>query len=142
MKLLKRNMTEFEYLPQTGEETDIDANGHHTGDFHPLYGTPVTYWGNISAPSGQVQHQFYGRDIRYTHTLLMDDPNVDIKEGGLIHWKGNTYDIKAAIPTLNVLSVALHRQTSIDTENGPEEEPEDETEPDEEDDTEPEGEEP
>lgn len=119
MRLLKRNMTKFEYFPPEDEETDVDANGDHTGDFHPVHGDPITYTGNISVPSGQVQHQFYGEDIRYTHTLLMDDPNVDIKETGLIRWKGNTYDIQAVRPSLNVLSVALRRQTGIDPENGP-----------------------
>ena len=128
MRLLRRNTTEFEYLPPTGNETDIDANGDHTGDFHPEYGDPITYRGNISAPSGQVQHQFYGLDIRYTHTLLMDDPTADIHERGLIRWQGHTYDIQAVCPSLNVLSVALRRQTDIDPENGPDEPEEEEPE--------------
>ena len=120
MRLLKRNKTEFEYLPNDGTETDVNEDGEHTGEFHPVYGEPVIYKGNISAPSGQVQHQFYGEDIRYTHTLLMDDPNAEINEHGLIRWKGELYDIQAVRPSLNVLSIALRKQTSIDPENGPE----------------------
>lgn len=135
MRLLRRNMTKFEYLPPIGVETDLNSDGDHTGDFHPVYGDPITYRGNISSPSGQVQHQFYGLDIRYTHTLLMDNPEADINENGLIRWKGNTYDIQAVCPSLNVLSIALRRQTGTDPENGPEE-------PDGEDNTDPEGEEP
>ena len=120
MRLLKRNVTEFEYLPLTGELSDLNEDGDHTGEFHPVYGNPVTYKGNISAPNGQTQQQFYGEDIRYTHTLLMDDPKADIREHGLIRWRGNTYDIQAVRPSLNVLSVALRQQTGIDPENGPE----------------------
>ena len=120
MKLLKRNMTEFEYFPNGGEETDLNEDGEHTGEFHPVYKDPVVYKGNISAPSGQVQHQFYGEDIRYTHTLLMDNPNAEINEFGLIRWKGSLYDIQAVQPSLNVLAIALRKQTSTDPANGPE----------------------
>ena len=125
MKLLKRNMTEFEYLPNDGTESDLNEDGEHTGEFHPVYGEPVRYKGNISAPSGQVQHQFYGEDIRYTHTLLMDDPHADINEHGLIRWKGAVYDIQAVRPSLNVLSIALRKQTTVVPEEQPDEEPED-----------------
>lgn len=120
MRLLRRNMTKFEYLPPENEASDLNEDGEHTGEFHPVYGEPVTYRGNISAPNGQTQQQFYGEDIRYTHTLLMHDPKADIREHGLIRWRGETYDIQAVRPSLNVLSVALRRQTGTDPENGPE----------------------
>jgi len=113
VRLLRRNTTTFEYLPPTDEETDLNDDGEHTGEYKPVYGYPETYRGTISVPSGQVSHQFYGEDIRYTHTLVMDDPNADIREEGLIRWKGNTYDIQAVRPSLNVLSIALKRQTSV-----------------------------
>lgn len=119
MRLLRRNTTKFEYYPPTGNETDLNADGEHTGDFRPEYGAPVTYRGNISAPSGQVQYQFYGMDIRYTHTLLMDKPKTDIREHGLIKWRGITFDIQAVCPSLNVLSVALKRQTGTVPEEQP-----------------------
>ena len=112
MKCLKRNMTEFEYLPNTGEESDMNDDWEHTGDYQPVFGEPVTYRGNISVPSGQTANQFYGEEIRYTHTLIMDKPDTDIQETGRIRWKGNLYDIVAVRPSLNVLSVALRRRTS------------------------------
>lgn len=121
MKLLKRNMTEFEYLPLTGEETDLNSDGEHTGEFHPEYGEPILYKGNISSPSGHTVQQFYGEDIRYTHTLLMDKPNVDIKEHGMIRWKDNLYEITAVRPSLNVMSVALRQITGTVEEEFPEE---------------------
>ena len=121
MKLLKRNMTEFEYLPFTGEETDLNSDGEHTGEFHPEYGEPVSYKGNISAPSGHTVQQFYGEDIRYTHTLLMDKPDVDINEHGQIRWKDNLYEITAVRPSLNVMSIALKQITGTVEEESSEE---------------------
>ena len=111
MKLQRRNTTEFEYLPYTGSDTDLNDDGEHTGEFHPVYGQPITYRGNISSPSGSTNQTFYGEDIRYTHTLLMDNPKAEINEHGIIRWKGNLYDIQAVRPSLNILSIALKRQT-------------------------------
>ena len=111
MKCLERNKTAFEYLPYSGVETDLNSDGEHTGEFHREYGNPVPYKGNISIPSGQVNQTFYGDDIRYTHTLTMDNPDVDIHESGLIIWKGDLYDIRARKPTLNAVTFALRKQT-------------------------------
>lgn len=111
MKLLKRNTTKFEYLPNTGEESDVDSNGRHTGDYQPVYGHPIEKRGNISTPSGYTNQAFYGQDIRYTHVLVMDHPDEDIREDGQIRWKGELYDIRAVRPSLNALSVALRKQT-------------------------------
>lgn len=114
MRLLKRNLTEFEYLPYEGE-SDLDPDtGMHTGEMRPQYGDPIPYEGNISVPSGYVNPTFYGADIRYTHTLVMEPPGEDetqIDEHGLIRWRGNLYEIRAVRESLNVLSVALRRRT-------------------------------
>ena len=111
MKCLKRNMTDFEYLPYDGVETDLNEDGEHTGEYHREYGEPVPYKGNISIPSGRWNQTFYGEDIRYTHTLVMDNPNVEINEYGLIRWKGELYDIQAVRPSLNSVNIALKKQT-------------------------------
>ena len=121
MRLLLRNTTEFEYLPYDGVGSDLNDDGEHTGEFHPAYGKPVRYRGNISAPSGQTAHTFYGEDIRYTHTLVMDK-KVDIDEHGVIRWCGHTYEIVAVRPSLNAMSIALRRITDgEDDPIGPEE---------------------
>ena len=117
MKCLERNKTDFEYLPYDSAGNDVNDDGEHTGEFHSSYGDPVQYEGNISAPSGKVNQTFYGEDIRYTHTLVMDDPNLDIKEYGLIRWKGELYDIVAVHPTLNSFAAALRKQT-VDHSDG------------------------
>lgn len=119
MRCLKRNMTTFEVLPYTGVETDLNDDGDHTGEFHPEYGDPVFYKGNISAPSGRANQTFYGLDIRYTHTLVMDNQNVPITEKDQIRWKGDLYDVQAVLPSLNFVSIALRKQTkdhSVETE--------------------------
>jgi len=124
MRLLRRNTTVFEYLPYDGTETDLNDDGEHTGEFHPDYGTAVTYRGNISTPSGQTAHTFYGEDIRYTHMLVMDKPDAAINEHGVVLWKGHQYEVTAVRPSLNVLNIALRRMTE---DNGepyvPDEEP-------------------
>ena len=112
MRLLIRNRTEFAYYGYTGLDSDIDEEtGLHTGVPKPVYKDPVTYNGNISAPSGAAVQAFDGLEIRYTHILLMDDPNADISETGYIVWKGKKYDVTAVRPSLNVLSVALRQRT-------------------------------
>jgi len=113
MRLLRRNMTEFEYLPYDGTETDLNDDGEHTGEFHPKYGDPEIYRGNISAPSGQTTNTFYGEDIRYTHTLVMSK-DVGITEHGIILWRGHTFEVTAVRPSLNAVSIALRRMTSDD----------------------------
>lgn len=112
MRCLERNKTEFEYLPFDSIGSDMNEDGEHTGEYTPGYGSPVTYRGNISTPSGHVNQTFYGQDIRYTHTLVMDNPEADIHEDGLIRWKGELYDIAAVRPSINVLSIALRKQTT------------------------------
>ena len=112
MRLLRRNLTDFEYLPYTGEETDLNDDGEHTGEFYPAYGEPVAMRGNISAPSGKTDQTFYGTDIQYTHVLVMEDPNTAISELGLVRWRGETYEVKAVRPSLNALSVALEQQSA------------------------------
>ena len=111
MRLLRRNTTKFEYLTYQGESDDLNEDGEHTGEFHPIYGDPVWYRGNISAPSGHTTQTFYGEDIRYSHVLVMDDVNVGIEETGIVRWKGNLYDILAVRPSLNVMNIALRRQS-------------------------------
>lgn len=111
MKLLKRNLTEFEYLPYMGE-SDIDPEtGLHTGDPVPQYGDPIPLEGNVSIPSQLVNPTFYGEDIRYTHTLIMEPPETEIDEYGLILWKGDLYEIRAVRPSMNFLAMALRKQT-------------------------------
>ena len=112
MKLLKRNETEFTYTPYNGK-VEILKDGKHTGKSAVSYGNAVTYRGNISLPYGQAVQQLFGIETKYTHVLLMDDTEADIRESGLIQWKGNEYVITAVRPSLNVLAVALKQTVKV-----------------------------
>lgn len=112
-------MTTFEYLPYDGTETDLNEDGEHTGEFHPAYGDPIPFRGTITDPSGRVNQTFYGQDIRYTHTLILDNPKAEIREGGIIRWNGYLYDIQAVRPSLNFMTIALRRQTTDDPAQHP-----------------------
>ena len=120
MRLLHRNTTEFEYLPYLGMVEEITEDDEHTGEFHPSYGDPIPMRGNISTPSGMVNQTFYGEDVRYTHTLVMDIPDPGIREGGVIRWKDELYDVRAVRPSINAISVALRKQTKDHAEGGDE----------------------
>ena len=111
-------MTDFEYLPYFGTESDLNDDGEHTGEFYPEYGTPIPCRGNISVPSGRTNQTFYGEDIRYTHTLVMAPPEIEMDEHGLIRWKGDLYDIQAVRPSINTLSIALRKQTGNSADGG------------------------
>ncbi len=87
-------------------------NGLHTGNQRPVYGDPVQYLGNISAPSGIVTDNLFGVNTPYTHVLLMGDTEADIKEEGLITWKDCDYDVMAVRPSPNVLAIALKKRTA------------------------------
>lgn len=114
---LRRNETDFEYLPPDGLTSDLNEEGEHTGEFYPVSGDPVPMRGNISAPNGTISQNFFGTDTRYTHVLVMDDPDVDISITGTIRWKGNLYDITAVRPSLNSAIIALHEKTKNHAES-------------------------
>lgn len=110
MRLLRRNTTTFQYRALTGEE-EVLKDGMHTGNMKPTYGEPVTYRGNISAPSGFATDNLFGVNTQYTHVLLLDKPDADISEDGMIDWRGAVYEVKAVRPSINVLAVALKKRT-------------------------------
>lgn len=133
MRMLFRNMQNFEYLPYNGVETDLNEFGEHTGEMHPQYGEPEIFRGNISTPSGHTTQAFYGEDIRYTHTLVMEH-DVGITEHGVIRWNGHMYEVTAVRPSMNCVSIALRRMTSdegkpFEPDPAPEPEPEPDPEP-------------
>ena len=112
LRLLERNLKDLEYIPYEGE-SDIDpTTGRHTGEPVPHYGEPIPFRGNISTPSQYVNPTFYGQDIRYTHTLLLNLPDeFTVDEYGLVRYEGDTYEIRAVRESLNYLAVALRKQT-------------------------------
>ena len=116
MRGARRDQKTFEYFPCIGRGSDINGDGDHTGEPNPVYGNPATYHGSISAASGHTNPQFYGRDLRYTHVLVMTNMSADIKEDGYILWKGHKYEVRAVATTTNVKNIAL-REMTVDQED-------------------------
>lgn len=112
MKLLKRNLQPFAYRPLTGQSEHSTPSGLATGERKPTYGEPVTYYGNIRAATGFASNEWFGKNVIYSHILLMDDVDVPIDEYGLIDYKGETYEIRQKSPSLNVVAFALRRLTA------------------------------
>ena len=114
MRLLKRNCPKPVLLYRwTGEETDLNGGGLHTGEFYPEYDEPIELpRANVSSPSGHASQGMFGKDTRYTHVMLLDDVNAPITEHDKVEWNGITFSVTAVRPSLNVLSVALQRVTA------------------------------
>ena len=110
--MCRRNTTLFTYQPFLGLIDDVDERGYHTGEHVPAYGASSTYRGTISAPSGSVVMAFDGLEEQYTHTIIMDTPNTEFTEDGLIEWKGDKYSIVAIRPSLNFTIIAIRKQRS------------------------------
>ena len=111
MRGLKRDQKSFKYFPCTGKGSDLNGDGDHTGTPSLVYGSPVTYHGSISSASGHTNPAFYGRDLRYTHVLIMTNMKADIEEDGYILRKGKKYEVRAVADTANVKNIALRRMT-------------------------------
>jgi len=110
MRCLRRNTSVFLYRAYLGKEEKL-KDGRHTGIQEAKYDEPVRYRGNISAPSGFATDNLFGVNTQYTHVLVIDNPDANIAEDGLIEWKGSVYEVKAVRPSINVLSVALKKRT-------------------------------
>ena len=111
MKCLKRNLKPFTYRKYLGESDYDEETGEYSGEPVRQYSDPVPYEGNFSVPGGFASLTLFGVDTRYTHVLVMDDPEADIAETGLIDCEGTTYEVRAVRPSLNVLAAALQKQT-------------------------------
>lgn len=109
--LQRINLTEFQYRAFVKKTERMTDTWRHTGTYDTEYADPVTYDGNISIPYGTATARMFGLDTQYTHVLTMADPDTDIKEYGLIDWKGDVYEITAVRPSINYLTVALKKRT-------------------------------
>lgn len=110
MRLLKRTLTSFTYQPYVAKAEKLN-NGRHTGTYDVEYGEPVSYEGHIAPPYGTAHAQMFGQETRFTHVLMMDDPNVDISEQGIIAWGRHTYEVMAVRRSLNFTQIAIRQRT-------------------------------
>lgn len=117
MRLLKRNLKEFEYRAYIGK-TEVISDGKHTGRLQAQYGDPVLYRGNISAARNSAYHEFFGIGTNYTHVLLVEGADTGFTEEGLIDWNGNVYEIVRVSPSLNVTALALKKRVTNNAVSG------------------------
>ena len=110
MRLLKRNTTLFDYIAYLGKQEILTQDGKHTGRFEQIWASPVQYRGNISIPSGLAENQMFGKDLKYTHVLILNSKSDEIEETGRIQWDGVTYQIQAVRRGLTYTTAALLRQ--------------------------------
>ena len=108
MRLLKRNLTSFEYRPYKDAAERLNGE-RHTGERYPEYGDPVIYEGQINAPTGYAIYQQYGVETRYMYVVTLADPDADIKENGQITWKGEKYEIRDVRRSLNYLACTMRK---------------------------------
>lgn len=111
VRCLKRNQRTFLYLPYLQTDAVLDDDERETGEEAPDYAPPVEKKGNISPADQAAYVQIFGTFTDYTHILVMDDPNVEIDENGLIVWKGNTYIVQRVAPSINSVRIALKKVT-------------------------------
>ena len=111
MRILRRNSSVVRYRAYQAQ-SEVLKDGKHTGNYTLTYADPVKYRGTMSVANGMATDNLFGINTPYTHVLVMDKPDADIKEAGLIEWQGVLYEITAVRKSLNVLSVALRQRTS------------------------------
>jgi hypothetical protein len=75
----------------------------------------VPYRGTIDLPNGHISKELFGIDTDYTHVVILDRRDADIKEQGRIDWEGNTYQIQAVRKSLNFMSLAIKKLPSPET---------------------------
>ena len=116
MKLLKRNLTSFDYRACLGQVEVLETEGtgqdvvtRHTGRYTVQYADPVSMTGSMSYARDYIANQWFGIDDRYTHTMLIGSVDTGIREDGLIDWKGDTYEIRAIRESINVTALALRK---------------------------------
>ena len=123
MKGLERNKQEFRYAAPTGEkEPIVDKQGNLTGEYASGYSEPVTWKGNISAGSGDVEAAPFGSEITYDRIIVLDDPKFPINESSIlwidtppeIQEDGSTKDphdyiVKQVATSLNSVSIAVSK---------------------------------
>lgn len=115
MRTLVRNKVKFYYANYIGS-TEVIRNGLHTGEYEISYTTPVEYYGNISAGSGNSQSELYGlTQGDYDKLIVLEDSTIYLTETSVI-WLENdpeseSYDyiVKRVARSLNSVTIAIKK---------------------------------
>lgn len=110
MNGLERNKQEFRYAVPTGEkEPIVDKQGNLTGEYTGRYSEPVTWKGNISAGSGNVEAAPFGSEITYDRIIVLAGDIPPIDENCKVWFDGQQYIVKAVAKSLNGVSIAIRK---------------------------------
>lgn len=110
MKGLERNKRDFQYAVHTGrKEPILDESGNRTGEYASVYSEPVSWKGNISAGSGDVEAAPFGSEITYDRIIVLAGETPPIDENCKVWFDGKQYIVKAVAKSLNSVSIAIRK---------------------------------
>ena len=87
MRSLNKNKRQLYYALYVGDEPIVDEYGNETGESQPIYGSAISYRGNISSASGEDAVQAFGSFTNYSRVLCVADVNCPITEQTVV-WFG------------------------------------------------------
>lgn len=122
MRTLRKNEQTFYYSKYLGKTELLDDNGYRTGTKTRSYDTPIKAYGNISANTGEVIYNTYGKQIAYDRILQPRDSAITLTEDDVLYldndYNSGKYDyvIVSVIRSLNVLKYAI-RKVNVGVEN-------------------------
>ena len=80
MRCLNRNKRTIYYALYSGKEAIKDTSGNRPGEWKITYSTPVQMEANVSAAKGTATLGWFGINMDYTKTIVVDDANCPISE--------------------------------------------------------------
>jgi len=115
MRTLRKNEQTFYYSKYLGKAEILDDNGNRTGTRELTYDTPVKAYGNISANTGEVIYNTYGKLVAYDRILQPRDSALSLNENDVLYidkdYNNGIYDyvVVSVIKSLNVLKYAIRK---------------------------------
>lgn len=122
MRTLRKNEQTFYYSKYLGNVEILDENNYRTGTRKPSYDTPIKAYGNISANTGEVIYNTYGKQVLYDRILQPRDSGLMLNENDVLYldsdYSSGKYDyvIVSVIRSLNVLKYAI-RKVNVGVDN-------------------------
>jgi hypothetical protein len=122
LRTLRKNEQTFYYSKCLGKTELLDDNGYRTGVRELSYDVPVKAYGNISANTGEVIYNTYGKQIAYDRILQPRDSALSLDENDVLYldsdYSSGKYDyvIVSVIRSLNVLKYAI-RKVNVGVDN-------------------------
>ena len=122
MRCMNRNKVKFFYALYLDKTPIKDDYGNDTGEYEVKHGSPMEFYGNISAAKGETQTRQFGENEIYDKVIVMDENAPPINEYSIL-WVDSTptikedgttetphdYIVKKVAKSLNVVSVAISK---------------------------------